>query len=315
MRNKFLPFVVLFFSCLNFQTALAGAEGHGGGAFVCRDASGKIKSDPLSVEVLDLWEGNVFFKLPIKRSSQPWLEQVNEKIDKLRLWQPQLFQYIYPSVASNIEKKPDGAIISPPQDVRSHLSKKNCPLEGAASYNDQNDTVYIDPEITEAMNPSDFSALIVHEMVYKALREMSGDVNSVRARRITGFLFSDLPIPQYGAGVPTESLYCQSSNKFFSFYLFKEQGQVFAQFENVAGQPVMAVTRGQVGGRLPTSEIDKLLSGEIKSLNIIDKSVRNSPGHNITSFKAASNFESFQFVIWKDSNPPSPHNNFTCNRR
>ncbi|MBX9767362.1 MAG: hypothetical protein K2X47_08840 [Bdellovibrionales bacterium] len=308
MKNNILISAMLIsLSFLCIDSALAGAEGHGGGAFVCRDSSGNIKPGGLSVEVADLWEGRTMYRLPIWRSDFDWLSQVRNALEKLKLWQPELYEVCDLSLVNYIQEIPYNAAIATPQDFRSHFWKKGCPLEGAASFDDQSHTIYTDPEISARMSPTDYAALIVHEIVYKALREKFGDQNSVRARRITAFLFSDLPVLSPGLHVPKGSFHCQTAQgaAYFSFYLSGDISSPLFQFEWVSGQPVIARTVGTLGGMLSMTLLTQLLSGKIQNLNIAGTALS---GKQNLDFRVESEHEKFQITILKDDRFPS----FTC---
>lgn len=108
---------ILLLASLVFTSSIAlagnGSSG-GGGAFVCRDGSGGIKSSHL----LDLWESQQLLKLNIPLSDDNVDEQINHALSKLSLADPLLAKVTtdYISIIfSNAHRLGDDIALPPPR--------------------------------------------------------------------------------------------------------------------------------------------------------------------------------------------------------
>jgi hypothetical protein len=187
-----LKFVMGFVISIMTVSAYAGTEGHGGGAFVCSRPDGSIAH----AELLDLWEGKFKGHHYFQGTD---VEALRKKaLDRIPLDFPA--ELIEDEVNWGLKHQiilPAGQGLPPPPDAKNSYEDLNCPLKGVARWHDivENFTnksyVEIVPSILAAMDPLNQAALFVHEGVYSWLRQVYGDVNSIRARDITSCLFAE----------------------------------------------------------------------------------------------------------------------------
>ena len=190
---KFLIAVLLSLT----SVAYAGhGEGNGGGAIVCADGKGEITS----AKLLDLWEMEQKYPGSIERSEDAKEIQLERAVNRLRNYDGALAEKVERVLATLDQKKithlASEGMLAPPNDtmIKFLKSPRNCPLTGAAIYNDQEDTLTIDSEVLGKMSETDLAALDFHEALYKVQRiDIAKSSNSVSARLITGGIFSNLP--------------------------------------------------------------------------------------------------------------------------
>jgi hypothetical protein len=221
-------------------TALArgGDVGNGGGAYICQDPHGRIKSALL----LDLWEGQRDWKkqgLPykIQKSNAPVETQIEQAMQKLMNSDPNLFAKVnamLPIVRAHVDHLV-GEDLPPPTDTDYTHYPHGCPLGGVAAFHDDTGVLEIQDEIVAAFTSrTDEAALYLHEALYKVLRERVGETTSIRTRKLVAKLFSDFPLKTAKKGVPSNAISC--SNHLNEFYLFPIQGGYRAQFISLDGK-------------------------------------------------------------------------------
>lgn len=247
---KFLAGILLF-SSLTFA---GNGEGNGGGAIVCADGTGAITS----VQLLDLWEFEKKYPGSIVRTDEPKSLQLQRAIEKLARYDKALARKVS-IVLATLESKKEPlderqGILAPPSDtlIRALRTPRNCPLSGAALYDDAKDMLTIDEEVVGEMGPTDSAALDFHEALYKVQRMgIAKPKNSVSARKITGAIFSNLHnIPDYQNpyhGTNEASFKCESkdSNHKISEQLFiipLGNGSYRAQITYILGERVFDKT-------------------------------------------------------------------------
>ncbi len=187
---KALLFTFLCFY-LNFSAYADGVEGGGGRSIVCRDPNGKITS----AEVLDLFEGRVQYQLEYKSKPIDFKAQIKDLFmsstleAQERLWAFQLRNRIG-IILDNMKFIPEGNRLLPVNDSHEIIVPKKCGAEQSVNYfNDR--TILFDLEIWNALNETNKAALIMHEAIYKELRESAlPEKNSKRARHYNAFLFA-----------------------------------------------------------------------------------------------------------------------------
>ena len=175
-----------------------GANGGGGGAYVCRDSSGKITN----AELLDLFEAREVSGRTIVYDESKSIEtQVEEALAKVTLIHSQLggealavWKYI--QTHQSPRGRSGSLDIDPPDDANSNLKKKvngvSCPLEGMMFYDDIRDRLVMKWETFDAQqSKTEKAASYVHESIYKAMRTLFSQQNSGMARMMTGCLFTD----------------------------------------------------------------------------------------------------------------------------
>ncbi len=182
------------------NVALAGDSAHGGGAFIC--------PDPTQSEFLDLFEAHLSKKskglgLQISLSDDPVEIQIQKAFNRLRVGSP-LYNGVLATYAevrsAKVNPTDSGATINWPEDEKNHLSKTGCAPIGVILYSDENNSILQDLEhlpLIGEQNPSPTAlpntqqaAAWVHETIYKFLRKTQYEKDSIRARKITGHLFS-----------------------------------------------------------------------------------------------------------------------------
>ena len=228
----------------NYSTKEAtGQEGHGGGGYVCRNEQGQITS----VELVDTWEAKIFYKWTLISSNAPVADQVESALNKLLLTAaPEAKVTMEAALRKTLAKVMNDVIevnqqvaIPAPEDVNPNLTKRGCTLEGIMKYDDARRVVYKDPMLFGALSPTDQAALYMHEAIYKMLRDNSYARDSVRARKITGFLFSDRVATPVAADLPESDVeLCQDRDTLF--YKFPHEGQFRFQFVEFGGEPLFS---------------------------------------------------------------------------
>lgn len=181
--------LALFLGLASPAFASAGNDAGGGGnAVVCRDSSGRITS----AESLDLFEAQVLHRWRVPISQENAILQTKRFIALLRLLNPryQFFSVVEQIVGRGRVLEPEYKL-EPIADAFPFIGKKGCAIEQLARYL-STDELLIDGEIWAALDETNKAALYLHELLYQGLRR-SGAVNSLRARRIVGYLMADIP--------------------------------------------------------------------------------------------------------------------------
>lgn len=167
----------------------AGNEGaHGGGAVVCRDSQNAI----LSAELLDLYEGREEFGLTLTSSEDSMAQILASMIERAKVMSNRDFSSLYAEIQQVMAKKKMLANhigLEPVDDSFPTIKPKDCKIEQLANYKGDS-VVLIDGELWEHLNNENKAALIVHEAVYKILRDRELVRNSRKARMIVAQLFS-----------------------------------------------------------------------------------------------------------------------------
>lgn len=206
----------LLLSIAHAGTAVSG----GGGAYVCRDSSGDI----ISSELVDVWEAKNVYSEPILISNDPVEAQIERAIKRIRLVNSKFADRVEANlnhILANILYLKSGVALSPPLDALPNYQKAGCPLEGMMLYDGVTDQLLIDRYVfSKLLSKTDAAAAMVHEAVYKTLREYaSGHTDSVKARIIVGKMFSSTLIPKAEAQLPSEKVrHCSNQN--LDFYLY-----------------------------------------------------------------------------------------------
>ena len=204
-----LVIVGLSFVGLNTEAnLLTGVDNSGGGkAVVCRNADKSIRK----IEVLDLFEGSVVYGLQIKPQGQNFDESIFEVKAKLR----NIYKdatYVLPMdfwldrVQKNLHLLPEGVELTPINDAAEIALPSGCGLEQLASYKDET-LILINQDLWNALDYSNKAALIAHEAIYRVQRNY-GDIDSQRARKIVGHLFSDFAFTPILEGIPKDAIDC-----------------------------------------------------------------------------------------------------------
>ena len=174
----------------------AGGEiGNGGGGVHCRDN----ETGAEYLQVLDLWEGANLQGFQYKRTQDA--ETARLQFDRAleRLRQHNAYLYVQLLEYTYIRDKFDGGFqrvhanhqIAPPQDARPIIIGRHCKLRGIALYDDLEDILWLDVTLFEELSQTDRQALILHEMLFKYLREHFEMKYSTVARQMVACLFSE----------------------------------------------------------------------------------------------------------------------------
>lgn len=162
--------------------------GNGGTGFLCEKKSKK------EFRLLDLDEMTLPFANKLTKLEHAELaKQVFINLSRLAPALGEQYQKRAQSFESEIEFRAD-ANLSFTGDTL-HLSvPKNCEFKQVAIRRDQADsmtkTFVVDEDIWKLMDEKNRAALMIHEVIYEHLSKL-GEKNSVKARKITGYLMSE----------------------------------------------------------------------------------------------------------------------------
>lgn len=228
-----------------FQPLLSGVDSSGGGnAVVCRNTKGRIKS----AEVLDLFEARVLYGLTIPKTAETSVDLAERHIGFAGHLNPLYFMELerdFQRVVKNAKVLPPDIGLRPIDDSFSPALPKNCAIEQLAAYQINNE-LYIDGEIWQALDETNRAALYIHESIYKAMRSF-GAKNSVRSRKITGYLLSGFPFkPAFDSGLqkPDDKLCTAGDAPFWAadaaIFVHFHDDLVTIYFVGLSGQPVVS---------------------------------------------------------------------------
>jgi hypothetical protein len=200
----------------------ANEKGNGGGAFVCRDATGKI----LSAELVDLYEAKNQLGLTIQNFGRASLDQRLEAI-QLRAHQadpefgPTFDEYL--QIIREKLRVVGNVTLENTNDFQISISPRRCAggkirFEQLASYTPTGDLI-VDGEIYRHLSRTNQAALYVHEALYLIARVKYGSVSSLEARVATGYLFSTEKVAEIqgvlsmipDAGIPNKKFECRTT--------------------------------------------------------------------------------------------------------
>jgi hypothetical protein len=194
--------------------AKGGVDGGGGKGIVCRDEKGKP-----TVELLDLWEAR-----EIHSKLWNFNQKLDPRTDLSKLTSKQIVSFgvaklskaftIHGDFTGGLEmalnlhsglffdptyvyhQRMHGTELSLTQDSFEKAKPRTCKnglpakIEQIVNYDDDGGLSLIDQDLIEAMDALNDAATTLHETFYAALRAVSGEANSLRARRAVGFVLS-----------------------------------------------------------------------------------------------------------------------------
>jgi hypothetical protein len=186
------------------QASFAGHQvGNGGGAWVCRDRS--PSREILKAELVDLFEATTEYYLSVSRSSEAWRVQVDSALDRVAIASPFFRKRLEPFVNDVLTRWPSTGA-SDLQQIDDSLHRRipgrewcpegNIEFGQVVNFTFQN-TILVDFRIHEKLGPTDRAALIIHEAIYAMLRLYLDSQNSLYARKLVAYLFSELPPTEY----------------------------------------------------------------------------------------------------------------------
>jgi hypothetical protein len=174
-----------------------GKEGHGGAALVRRDAGGSITW----ARLLDLWEGEARLGLAYQQAGELEPESVLARAES-RI--PSAFLPTYLGALVDVRRAfrflkddpqwlaqngPD-AVLPPTEDYFSPDLPVGSRYEQLALFRPFG-PLHVDERIHDVLPRADQAGLLVHEAVYKSLRERAFADNSQAARVLTALLMAD----------------------------------------------------------------------------------------------------------------------------
>jgi hypothetical protein len=196
---KFLAYATLLTLLSPFAQAQneGGINGGGGGAYVCRNPDGSIRSSRL----IDLWETERNAKrfgvpLHIERSDRDPELQFADAIKKLAAFDPDFADAVAAEKKKifDINKPvplPSDEEISLPKDLETVYSPKGCKPTGMMYFHDGKGFLQVDEEIFAALETkTDVAAAWAHESIYWVLRNAAGEKTSKNTRFLVGCLFA-----------------------------------------------------------------------------------------------------------------------------
>lgn len=203
MKPFTLSIFVLLAACTTAEAAVEAASprvGNGGGVWTCEDRSTRSIR---WLRFVDLFEAENEFGLNIpQRDGDTW-QIVQGTLTAMPIISPNLHRLILANPVDFEEvirfiPKSAGLTVIEDAAIRVRPLPETC-ADGYLYYGQLANFTFDGRLLIsskfwhdESFTDTERAALIVHEAVYKALREGMGDKNSSRVRQIVGVLFSDL---------------------------------------------------------------------------------------------------------------------------
>lgn len=267
MKNLLISLIVL--NSLNILAQdKAGVDGGGGKGVVCRDDNNQI----ISAELLDLYEGRVQYGISVPLSDEPVMDQVRNAIGYISEGKGENFKESLNFTAKlvNLKKRilPNGTGLEDIDDSHHVITTKDCAIEQLANFTKGNQ-VLIDGEIWNKLNNTNKAALIVHEALYKQLRNY-GATNSIRARKFVTLGFIELSSWDIKGSLPEDNkLECftidNGQDRAFPWTKFwaynDEEGELIFQFDYLDGGLMLSKSTIQID-QISIEDIDNNTDSE-----------------------------------------------------
>ncbi len=180
----------------------ASSRAHGGGGVVCSESSSHGESS-VKVQLLDFWEGKKIRNLDIPTDKVGNINDFVEiAISKLFAFNPELHKHVkkvLPIVIEAYANKivlENGIQIEAPNDAINQYTQSNCEVQGLALFSDVHNSITVNGNLINKLSLVDEAGLIIHEAVYKVMRDLYGVKDSVTARGITACIFSESGCPK-----------------------------------------------------------------------------------------------------------------------
>lgn len=201
MRSPLILVSLLLLSTPFAHADDGGINGGGGGAYVCRNADGSVRS----AKWIDLWETEHNFArkrkpIYVRRSNRDPELQFADAVKKLRLYDPEMADAVVEAKAYIFDNKDsdhrprdllEDEAINLPEDLKTEFYPTGCPPTGVLLYHDFNDYLSRDSQIFDKLETkTDVAAAWMHEALYKIARR-AGMKSSRNVRRIVGCLFAE----------------------------------------------------------------------------------------------------------------------------
>lgn len=225
MTVSFLFSVLFVFLFINSSVFAGTSSTAGGGSVLYCEQNGKIWT-----ELTDLWEAVYLEKFALERSSQPVELQIQQAMTRLKSANLMFYKAVesnyYYVINNKIYLQPPYGLL-PPQDVNPIFDIPGCKIDGYMFYDGDRQSVYISQKNDDLLlSNTDRAAGFIHEAIYKTMRDLYGDTNSVRSRRIVGWLFSKeshlTTIPEKESNPNSYSGYLLCQGNQTEFYLFND---------------------------------------------------------------------------------------------
>lgn len=295
MRNmrSFWAVAVFFLT----QAAYAGAVNSGGGkAIVCRDSRNRIKS----VEVLDLWEAREILGLKVPASKKTVDQQVEAAAESLKnliyynggvgtiddhgnavsYEGADALAYEIRSTAGMFTKNSNqvlhlhGKMLTPVDDSLEEAYPNGCAPEQAVIFHDDGaevGQVLINQDLVDRMDVQNQAALYIHEGLYRVLRRLDSEGNSLRARRAVGLAFAGHQFHSIKSLIPDDFVACASigdpsTSSLFAFYNYNPPGGatiLMMKPITLGGVYLTDFKSDQTGAGLQGNSLDDLLTDVI----------------------------------------------------
>lgn len=211
---------LLLGAMLTSTVALAGTRvGNGGAGWLCRNHG---TMTPRWLKLVDLFEADAEYGLQVlpMTESDPW-RILEAKLEFIRLHVPRLALTVDRHYLEQaIHELPIGTELAIIHDgvIRVRPSPTTC-IDGylyyfqLANFTDDG-RLLLNGEMwnSPVFQSLDRGALLVHEIVYKSLRDHDGDKDSTRARAIVGLLFSNLEMTELNTRI--EAILNTPANEF-----------------------------------------------------------------------------------------------------
>ena len=193
--NDSLVTMFLVASTLWSGLAFADKAGNGGGVFICQNRNDS--------ELVDLFEARLS-GLKIKTSADPVKTQISAALARFNP-ASNLYKKMIETLAKVESAKkipvPVGFDLAWPSDAKNKYSKAGCQAKSAILFNDIDNSMDFDSVAFANLPRTQQAALIVHETVYKFMRDTVKEPDSVRARKVVGHLFSSETKTQFNKAV------------------------------------------------------------------------------------------------------------------
>lgn len=275
-KLRIVGVLALAISLANFvyspDTQAGTKDGGGGKGVVCRHKDGTLKG---SVRVLDLWEAEWVHRLTIPRTQEPvdvQVERAIRKITTLNEWgfmgsltdidnkfyvgkeyfyytlMKMVPQFLQRNLYTNVSWR-EGVILELTPDSYERMRPRHCDIEQLVRYEDDLQSVEIDADLVDKMGPTDFAALVVHEVFYKFLREQGRnlpELHSLRTRRVVGLAFAGQEFTTVESTLPKDKskyITCGAIGAATKIYIHPERENrdkcYNARASSVLGRPVL----------------------------------------------------------------------------
>lgn len=195
--------------------------------------SGTIAYKHLETELIDFWEGQTNRKNPLTiiPSPQPVDVQYSKALEKLRQISPDLatrvlqeHEYMKTHTFNMKPGDPFYREIMLPSDLRNKYRKPGCEAKGMMLFDSETMDLNIDDSLAEELKDNtNIAGSQMHEDLYKALREVFDQTDSLMTRRVNAFLFSTSAVPRMSESdvqpVQGAQEYYKCENKDFTLFL------------------------------------------------------------------------------------------------